>query len=217
MKKKATGFILSFCLGICLFSTLVFAASSADQIVTIGKIPAECTINEDENNFFVKGLLDGSELSLERAGTSVEEVEELLGETDNEVLMFPAKYQIDNTPYYMYTFVTDGYTNLEATLIDLQEVDSWLYFQGLLEEYYSEDEEPEWQDYYVTDTAVFAVCDRVFLNSDGERSSRMARDYYTVWNGDLVQVMVVFNETDRKTAVKWTEDYLASWKNANNS
>ncbi|MBR3403596.1 MAG: hypothetical protein IKG67_15300 [Parasporobacterium sp.] len=214
MKKKAIGFILCLCLGACLFGTSVFAASSADQIVTIGKIPAECTINKDENNFFVKGLLDDSEPSFTRAGTSVEEVEDLLGETDNEILMFPAKYQVSNTPYYMYTFVTDGYTNLGATLINLQEVDSWLYFQGLLEEYYSEDEEPEWQDYYVTDTAVYAVCDRVFLNSEGERSSRMARDYYTVWNGDLVQVMVVFNETDREKAVNWTEDFLASWKNA---
>ena len=213
MKKKTIGFILSLCLGICLFGTAVLAASSDDKIVTIGKIPVECTINEAESNYFVKGLLDENDLSMNRGGTSVEEVAALLEETDNEILMFPAKYQIGNTPYYMYTFVTDGYTNLNATLIELQNIDSWLYFQEILEGYYSEEEEPEWLDYYVTDTAVFAVCERVFLNSEGQRSSRKARDYYTIWKGDLVQVMVVFNESDRQKAIPWTEDFLATWEN----
>ena len=42
----------------------------------------------------------------------------------------------------------------------------------------------------------------------------MARDYYTIWNGDLVQVMVVYNPVDKERAVTWTEEYLATWRDA---
>lgn len=217
MKRKKSVvlcFAVAILLSIGLFGTAASAASGGDEIITLGKIPVTVTINLDENNYFVKGLVDDAEVSLKRAETTKEEIEDLLAEPDNEVVMFPAENTVDDTPLYMFTFITDGYTNEGASLINILDKDSWLYLQEILEGYYEEKEEASWQDYHVTKTAVFAVCDRVYVNSDGEVTGRMARDYYTVWNGDLVQVMVVFNPQDKEKAVKWTEDYLATWEDA---
>ena len=215
MKKKLSGIILfALLMSLCLGSSVMAASGKkyGNETVTIGKIPVQCQVNADENNYFVKGALDESQISFSRAETDLESVESLLDERDNEMILFPAKYTVKNTPYYMYVFVTDGYTNSGSSLISIQERDSWLYFQSVLEEYYAESEQPEWQDYYITQNAVFAVCNRVIPDSDGKSDSRRATDFYTVWNGDLVQIMVAFKKGDESKAVKWAEQFLDTWE-----
>lgn len=212
-KKSVRGIRILLCAVLCtgLLAAPARAARYGSSTITLSKIPAMFTVSLDDNNVFVKGALQDCEVSMERAETTEETIEGFMNGTDTEVLLFPAEYTVSDTPYYMYVFVTDGYTNTRSRLRSLNQEGAAYIFE-LIAGLYTEDEEPSYSAADIGQER-YIYCDRLYLNSEG-RATKLARDYYNVWNGDLLQIMVVYQERYADRAIQWTEAFLESWEDA---
>lgn len=180
------------------------------QTITLTKIPVDITADLNQSHIFVKGLLEESEVSLERAGADAQEIAGYLEAEDNEVLMIPAQYTLDNTPIFLYVFITDGFSNQDASLINLQ-TDGIRYLYDLIQGFYKEEEQAQFTAADINE-ARYIIADSLYM--DDEVTDTPVRNYYTLWNGDFVQVELVYLEECREEAFSWAEQFLQSWTDA---
>ena len=162
----------------------------------------------------MKDLLDDAEVSLKRAGVDQETVEGYLVEEDTEILMNPAEYTLEDTPVFLYVFITDGYTNEGARFHELDEAGT-RYVLQIIQDFYTDAEQPEYSAGDIGEER-YIIVDSLYYSSDGITDTP-TRNYYTIWNGDFVQVEVVFTPEYREEAIQWTEEFLATWTDAEES
>jgi len=194
----------------------LFEPGSMDQRIytaTLSKIPASFSVDINKNNLLIKDAMEDEELaeSLSRGDLTADEARDLFTNDDTEAILFPAEYTAGDTPYYMFVFVTDGYTNRSSRLKSLgaQGIE---YLFGILQTYYTEEEQPEYSAAELGNER-YIICDRV-PTEDSNQYYSYIKDYYNVWNGDLVQVMLKCSDGYEDEAVAWAEDFLMTWEDA---
>lgn len=190
---------------------LSYTDNSTDEgklVFTLGKVPVDCSVDTLKYHVFINGLLDEMPESFENAQIDRETIDSFMSGPDNEVLMIPAEYIADNTPYYVMVYITDGFSNLDSRLSKLSAT-GLSYLLNVIRGYYVEEEQADFSAIELA-SEKFITCDRIVLYENEEDG--YATDYYTLWNGDLVQVMARYYDKDMKDAACGAaEEFLSSW------